>query len=97
MPMLHPVVPPAAAPLQRPALGSGCAQNHRGQGQGHKADAEHPHGAGVPAVLGGVTAGCRGWECAGTSRVAAMLLCAGMGQWVLAAKSKCCDFGFSSL
>lgn len=51
--VLHPVVTPAAAPLQRPALGSGRAQCRRGAGQSHEAEAERPHGTGVPTVLRG--------------------------------------------
>lgn len=50
--VLHPVVTPAATPLQRPGLGSGRAQRRRGAGQGHEAKAEHPHGTGVPTVPG---------------------------------------------
>lgn len=58
--VLYPVVTPAAAPLQRPALGSGHAQHRRGTGQGHEAEAESPHGTGVPVAPG--------WEGGGNSK-----------------------------
>lgn len=59
--VLHAVVAPAAAALQSPALGSGSAQSRRGTGQGHEAEAERPHGAGVP-----VGPGCHGGGCSGS-------------------------------
>lgn len=100
--VLYPVVTPAAAPLQRPALGSGHAQHRRGTGQGHEAEAESPHGTGVPVAPGWegggiVKAGCLVRGCAGTSQAATTPLFAGMGQWALAAESKRCNFGISSL